>query len=100
MSFYTFTPKTFSSCEVEIDNLSLEKGGFGGMFFTGYLNIEPDSSLYGEDWYVAEAYALNEDGETYTLYSSKKNPEMFKAICKAVDGDYKVQQLIIDYAQD
>jgi hypothetical protein len=95
MSYYGSydTSSECGACVVNIENLDLTPGGLPGISFTGTLEIEPDASVYNEDWYIYRATALAVNG-TYVVYSPNKNSEIFQALCDAVSKNSVVRRTI------
>lgn len=86
MSFYaTTTTQRYGACTYEMEDLDLTAGGFPGLIFWGTLDIEPDDDQ--EDWFLREAYALNEKSGVYTIYNDKTNAVIFEAISKSIFAD-------------
>ena len=85
---------SYGYCAYEVEALPLAAGGLAGVTFTGTLEIDPDESLGGADWYIAGAWA---DG---VIYSSKQNAEIYNAICKAVNKDSSLYSDISDMARE
>lgn len=85
---------TYGYCAYEVEDLQLASAGLAGLSFTGTLEIDPDDSLGGTDWYIAGAWA---DG---VIYNKKQNAEIFSAICKAVDKDQSLYHDIADMARE
>jgi hypothetical protein len=71
----------------EVEDLDLTAHGFPGLTFAGTLQIDPDDTPGVTDWHISEAYALQPDGRTYTVYDAKRHPAIFTAICAAVLTD-------------
>jgi hypothetical protein len=95
MSYYGSydTSSECGACVVNVENIDLTPGGLPGISFTGTLEIEPDASVYNEDWYIHCATALAANG-TYVVYSPNKNTEIFQALCDTVSKNSAVRRMI------
>jgi hypothetical protein len=100
MSFYTTATRRFAATSYEVDDLRLDAGGLAGLVFIGQLYIEPDTSTYGESWYILEATASNDDGKTISIYNEKENPLIFAAIVKSVLANDRLCERISDEADE
>jgi hypothetical protein len=75
------------SCFYLVVDLDLTAGGYPGLSYTGTLQIEPDDSLSGEDWYIYKAWTKGN-----LAYGKNFLPEIFAAICKAVDKNRDIEE--------